>query len=110
MGYMFILYTLYCRHILASLHFNENLQRQTQKRKDGTTYVKVTYPKYKDGNEVVKEISCPPSYSMFSKITCTLVFCALLFCVFNINSSILTHAHLFAFYLLYMFIFFVQYD
>ena len=54
---------IYCRHILASLHFNENLLREPQKTKDGKDYLLVTYPKYKFGEEVVREISVPPTYS-----------------------------------------------
>ena len=51
------------RHILASLHFNENLWREPQKTQDGKDYLLVTYPKYKFGEEVVREIRVPPTYS-----------------------------------------------
>ncbi|CAH3153273.1 unnamed protein product [Porites lobata] len=54
----------YSRHILASLHFNENLLREPQKTKDGKEYLLVTYPKYKFG-EVVQEIRVPPTYSKY---------------------------------------------
>ena len=49
---------MYCfiRHILASLHFNENVHRECQTSKDGTPYMKVTYPKFKLGDEVVREV------------------------------------------------------
>lgn len=30
--------------------------------KDGKEYVRVTYPKLKLGEEVVREVACPPSY------------------------------------------------
>jgi len=50
------------RHILASLHFNENVKRETQRDKDGKTYNKVTYPKFKLGEEVVREVAIPPTY------------------------------------------------
>ena len=45
----------FLRHILASLHFNENenLQRETQRTFDGKEYVWVTYPRFKMGEEVV---------------------------------------------------------
>ena len=52
------------RHILASLHFNENFLREPQKTKDGKEYLLVTYPKYKFG-EVVQEIRVPPRYSKY---------------------------------------------
>lgn len=51
-----------CRHILASLHFNENIQRETQVSKEGKEYIRVTYPKFKLGEEVVREVSRPPTY------------------------------------------------
>ena len=50
------------RHILASLHFNENVQRETQVGKNGLEYIKVSYPKYKLGEEVVRDVKTPPSY------------------------------------------------
>ena len=51
---------LFSRHILACLHFNENLRRETQVSKDGKPYMRVTYPKFKLGEEVVREVACPP--------------------------------------------------
>jgi len=53
----------FCRHniILASLHFNENVQRATQVSKNGEAYIKVTYPKFKLGEEVVREVAVPPT-------------------------------------------------
>ena len=54
------------RHIIASLHFNENLKRSPRTTEDGRTYTHVTYPK---GEEVVREIGVPPTYG---KITCYL--------------------------------------
>ena len=54
------------RHILAILHFNENLHRDTQLTKDGKKYFKVTYPKYKLGEEVVREVASPPTYCEFN--------------------------------------------
>ncbi|XP_066270376.1 uncharacterized protein [Branchiostoma lanceolatum] len=52
----------YCRHILAVLHFNENLKREVQTTKEGRAYYRVTYPKYKLGEEVVKRQAVPPTY------------------------------------------------
>lgn len=51
------------RHILACLHFNENVRRDTVKRKDGQKYIKVSYPKHKLGDEVVREVAVPATYS-----------------------------------------------
>lgn len=50
------------RHILASLHFNENIHRETQLSKEGTEYMPVTYPKFKLRGEVVREVASPPTY------------------------------------------------
>ncbi|XP_067030157.1 uncharacterized protein [Acropora muricata] len=58
----------YCRHILASLHFNENIHRECQTSKDGTPYMKVTYPKFKLGDEVVREVAVPPTYGYVQEI------------------------------------------
>ena len=51
------------RHILATLHFNENVKRQTKTTKDGKNYVNITYLKFKFGEEVVRNIAEPPTYS-----------------------------------------------
>lgn len=58
----------YCRHIIASLHFNENLKRSPRTTEDGRTYTHVTYPKFKQGEEVVREIGVPPTYGYVSEI------------------------------------------
>lgn len=58
----------FCRHILASLHFNENLLRETKKTEDGKDYYKVSYPKFKLGEEVVREIAVPPTYDYVAEI------------------------------------------
>lgn len=57
-------HTLLCifRHILASFYFNENIYRDTQMSKDGKEYVRVTYPKFKLGEEIVREVASPPTY------------------------------------------------
>jgi len=47
---------------LASTHFNENLCRDKKVPKTGEQYDKVVWPKYKDGEVVVKERSIPPAY------------------------------------------------
>ncbi|XP_065069719.1 uncharacterized protein LOC135694778 [Rhopilema esculentum] len=52
-----------CRHIMAVSHFNENLHREAQKDKNGKEYFKVSYPKYKLGEEAVKPVPVPPSYN-----------------------------------------------
>ena len=67
MRLLFIVYCyLFYRHILASLHFNENIQRETQLSRDGNEYIRVTYPKFKLGEEFVREVACPPTYGMIT--------------------------------------------
>ena len=61
------------RHILASLHFNENVQRETQVGKDGDNYYKVSYPKFKLGEEVVRDVASPPTYGKYLMILMTLM-------------------------------------
>lgn len=41
------------RHILAIVHFNSNLQREVKKKEDGVERVKVSYPKFKNGEATV---------------------------------------------------------
>ena len=50
-------------HILAICHFNENLNRRKRQSKDGKPYYNVTLPKFKLGDEVVREVAVPPTYS-----------------------------------------------
>ena len=47
---------------MASTHFNENLRRDKKVSKTGEQYYKVVWPKYNDGEVVVKERSIPPAY------------------------------------------------
>lgn len=54
----------FVRHILPSLHFNENVKRQAQVSKEGQEYLTVTYPKFKLGEEVVREVAVPPTYTV----------------------------------------------
>lgn len=80
------------RDILASLHFNENLHRDAQLTKNGEKYYKVTYPKYKLGEEVVHEVASPPTYCEFNYSTvcsmqygeawCNTLFVLIFLCLF----------------------------
>ena len=65
-----LLLLLLFRHILATLHFNENVHRKP-KKKDGKTYQCVTYPKFKLGDEVVWEVAVPPAYGEFKLVITT---------------------------------------
>ena len=50
------------RHILAILHFNENIKREAKKAKNGKTYMSIRYPKYKNGEELVRIVPVTPTY------------------------------------------------
>lgn len=57
------------RHILASLHFNENLKREIMKSQKGEEYVRIYWPKFKLGEEVVRGVMVPPTYGMDNIMT-----------------------------------------
>ena len=67
-----VTYNLSYRHILASLHFNENVKRETQTDKNGKPYYQVSYPKFKLGEEVVREVAVPPTYGRLCNCASTL--------------------------------------
>ncbi|XP_046854728.1 uncharacterized protein LOC124447773 [Xenia sp. Carnegie-2017] len=46
---------MFCRHILAVTHFNGNLDRDNQEV-NGVLQVKVHYPKFKNGEAVVRNV------------------------------------------------------
>lgn len=50
------------------MHFNENVHREKRQTKAGTVYYNVIYPKYKFGEEVVREIAAPPTYGKLMKL------------------------------------------
>ena len=54
---------------MAIIHFNANLKRETKRTKDGKPYYNVTYPKFKYGEEVVREIPVWSTYGRFDS-TC----------------------------------------
>lgn len=58
----FLLFSWFFRHILATLHFNENVKRSTRVKANGEKYYWVTYPKFKLGEEAVKEVPVTPTY------------------------------------------------
>ena len=60
-----LIFPFFDRHILACLHFNENVHRETKRGKSGEMLLKVTYPKYKAGEELVRAIAVPATYGMF---------------------------------------------
>eukprot|EP00112_Aurelia_sp_Birch-Aquarium-sp1_P022648 Seg6462.1 transcript_id=Seg6462.1/GoldUCD/mRNA.D3Y31 product="hypothetical protein" protein_id=Seg6462.1/GoldUCD/D3Y31 len=59
----------FCRTIIASLHYNENLHREAQLTKDGKIYYQVTFPKFKSGDEVVRVTPVPATYNYVRNVT-----------------------------------------
>jgi hypothetical protein len=51
------------RTLLAALHFNENTNREQAKTKNGEAQWRVSYPKYRKGKGVVKEVKIPATFS-----------------------------------------------
>ena len=55
--------TIHYRHILAAVHYNFNLHRETKKRKaDGDERIKVSYPKFKNGEATVRDVRVQPNF------------------------------------------------
>lgn len=46
----------YFRHILAVVHFNENLLREPKQLPDGSIRVSVRYPKFRNGEAIIKDV------------------------------------------------------
>ena len=71
-----------CRTILAALHFNYNLRRTCKKDANDNAKLRVTYPKFKEGEATVREVREKPNYGKYSmwtvylipKETCTFEF------------------------------------
>lgn len=58
------------RTILATLHFNWNLNRDQQKDSQGKTKLCVTYPKFKEGEGTVRECRVKQNYGMTNFFLC----------------------------------------
>jgi hypothetical protein len=50
--------------MLAALHFNDNLNREPLYNSDGSTRVSVHYPKFKNGEAIVKDVCVPQNFGM----------------------------------------------
>ena len=58
-----VILTIYHRHILAAVHYNFNLHRETKKRNaDGEERIKVSYPKLKNGEATVRDVRVQPNF------------------------------------------------
>ena len=54
------------RHVLAAVHFNYNLCREVKKKQDSDeTQVSVIYPKFKNGEAIVRDVRIKPNYGKY---------------------------------------------
>ena len=56
------------RHILAALHFNYNLHRDDKVNEDNSVPVKLSYPKFKNGEATVRSQKVEQNFG--KQITC----------------------------------------
>lgn len=55
-----------CRTIMAALHFNFNLKRETKVDDEGQPILHVKYPKFKEGEATVREAKVSSNYGILS--------------------------------------------
>ena len=55
----------YFRHALAVIHFNKNLNRKN-KMKNGVEQVHVVYPKFKNGEAVIRNVKVQQNFGMYN--------------------------------------------
>ena len=53
------------RHIIAVIHFNSNLHRKNR-TKDGEEQVSVIYPKFKNGEAIVRNVKVLQNFGMLT--------------------------------------------
>lgn len=54
--------------LLLSVHFNFNLQRECRKNADDTEQIKITYPKFKNGEAVVRNVRVSQNFDYVEEI------------------------------------------
>ena len=58
------------RHVIAVVHFNLNLHRESRKKdSDGSKQVAVVYPKFKNGEATVRDVKIQANFSKCYKVT-----------------------------------------
>ena len=58
-------YFISSRRIPAALHFNYNLHREEEVNKDGSVPLKVTYPKFKNGEGTLRNLKIKPIFGIY---------------------------------------------
>ncbi|XP_031559462.1 uncharacterized protein LOC116295696 [Actinia tenebrosa] len=59
---------MYSRHILAILHFNSNLYREVKYKADGTEQLRVSYPKFKNGEATVRNVCITQNFDYVEEL------------------------------------------
>jgi hypothetical protein len=75
---------LVIRHILAVIHFNSNLQREKKPNSDNSERIKVSYPKFKNGEATIRSVRVAQNFGRFlsiCKCKCCLIFGYLYFMI-----------------------------
>lgn len=55
-------------HIIAAVHFNNNVYGESKMNEDGTEQVGIVYPKFKNGEATVKSVRVEPNFSKYEKL------------------------------------------
>ena len=77
------------RTILAAIHFNYNIYRKSKVDMHGNVKLKVTYPKFKEGEATVKEVKVVPNYGkVFFVQQCSKRKALQFFSIFTISGAI----------------------
>nr|XP_022311415.1 uncharacterized protein LOC111116717 [Crassostrea virginica] len=59
---------MYCRLMIAALHFNENSARPSARTKEGDVQYKISFPKFKQGEYTVRKKSVEATYEYSSTL------------------------------------------
>ncbi|XP_046845066.1 uncharacterized protein LOC124438917 isoform X2 [Xenia sp. Carnegie-2017] len=59
---------MYCRHILATIHFNNNLRRDVKMKNDGSSQINVVYPKFKNGEGTARDVRVKPKFEYVDEL------------------------------------------
>ena len=49
-------------HIIAAIHFNNNLYRDNKLNEDGTDQLRFVYPKFMNGKATIKNVRVEPKF------------------------------------------------
>lgn len=76
------------RHILAVVHFNSNLRRETKTNADKSERVKISYPKFKNGEATVRNVTVAQNFGKFCSSTSSNPVLSILTCLEIMTSYI----------------------